>query len=65
MLHRAERCKPTTVFGAVSALAQFGIRHGFVLPTQRFDGDALFYRQIYNFTQFSWMAPIAMFLKKI
>ena len=48
MLHRAEKCKPTTVFGAVSALAQFGIRHGQVLPTQRFDGNALFYRQICN-----------------
>ena len=48
MLHRAERCKPTTVFSAVSALAQFGTRHGFVLPTQRFDGNPLFYRQICN-----------------
>ena len=48
MLHRSEKCKPTTVFSAVSALAHIGALHGFVLPTQRWDGRPLFYRQLKN-----------------
>ena len=48
MLHRADKCKPTTVFSAISALAHFGTLHGFVLPTQKWDGNPLFYRQIKN-----------------
>ena len=46
--YRAQRCKPTTVFSAVSALAHCGVMHGFVLPTTKFDGDPLFYKQIKN-----------------
>ena len=48
MLHRSEKCKPTTVFSSVSALAHFGTLHGHVLPTQRWDGNPLFYRQLKN-----------------
>ena len=48
MLHRAEKCKPTTVFSAVSALAHVGAMKGFVLPTQKWDGNPLFYRQLKN-----------------
>ena len=46
MQFRAEKCKPTSVFSALSALAHMGMKCGFVLPTTRFDGDALLYRQI-------------------
>ena len=45
---RSERCKPTTVFSAVSALAHCGVMQGFVLPTTKFDGNPLFYKQIKN-----------------
>ena len=48
MVHRAETCKPTTVFSAVSALAYIGTLHGYVLPTQKWDGNPLFYRQLKN-----------------
>ena len=48
MLFRAEKCKPTTVFSAVSALSHMGVKYGFVLPTQKFDGNALLYKQITN-----------------
>ena len=48
MLYRAEKCKPTTVFSAVSALAHIGTLHGHVLPTQKWDGNPLFYRQLKN-----------------
>ena len=33
MLFRAERCKPSTIFSHLSALAHFGHRHRFLLPT--------------------------------
>ena len=45
---RAQRCKPTTVFSCLSALAHFGTQRGHVLPTTKFDGDPLMYRQIKN-----------------
>lgn len=48
LLYRAEKCKPTTVFSALSALAHVGTLHGFVLPTQKWDGKPLFYRQVKN-----------------
>ena len=48
MQFRAEKCKPTTVFSAVSALSHVGVKFGFVLPTQKCDGNALLYRQITN-----------------
>ena len=48
MLFRAEKCKPTTVFSSLSALAHCGVQHGYVLPTTKWDGNALFYRQIKN-----------------
>ena len=48
MVHRSEKCKPSTVFSAVSALAYIGTLNGFVLPTQKWDGNPLFYRQLKN-----------------
>ena len=48
MQFKAKKCKPTTVFSAVSALSHVSIKFGFVLPTQKFDGNALLYRQITN-----------------
>ena len=45
---RARRCKPTTVFSCLSALAHCGTMHGYVLPTNKFDGNPLMYRQIKN-----------------
>lgn len=46
MLFRAERCKPTTIFAHLSALAHFGHRHRFLLPTKKTDGNALLHRDI-------------------
>ena len=46
MLFRAERCKPTTVFSHLSALAHFGHRHRFLLPTKKSDGRPLLHRDI-------------------
>ena len=48
MVHRSGKCKPTTVFSAVSALAFIGAMRGFVLPTQKWDCNPLFYRQLKN-----------------
>ena len=46
MLFRAERCKPSTIFSHLSALAHFGHRHRFLLPTQKHDGRPLLHRDI-------------------
>ena len=46
MLFRAERCKPTTVFSHLSALAHFGHRHRWLLPTKKTDGRAILHRDI-------------------
>ena len=46
MQWRAESCKPTTVFAAVSALAHFGRQCRFLLPTKKEDGHAMFHRDI-------------------
>ena len=46
MQWRAESCKPTTVFAAVSALAHFGHQCRFLLPTKKEDGHAMFHRDI-------------------
>ena len=48
MLMRSETCKPTTVNGCISALAHFGHRHRFVLPSTKWDGDPLLRRDILN-----------------
>ena len=48
MVYRAGKCKPTTVFSAVSVLVRLGTLHGQVLPTQKCDGNPLFYRQLKN-----------------
>ena len=48
LVFRSQKCKPTSVFSCVSALAHFGTLHGFVLPTTKFDNDSLLYRQIKN-----------------
>ena len=48
MCFRARRCKPTTIFSCLSALAHCGVMHGFVLPTTKFDGHPLMYKQIKN-----------------
>ena len=45
---RARRCKPTTIFSCLSALAHLGTKWGYVLPTTKFDGNPLMYRQIKN-----------------
>lgn len=44
----SEKYKPTTVFSAVSALACIDTLNDFVLPTQKWDGNPLFYRQLKN-----------------
>ena len=46
MLFRAERCKPTTIFAHLSALAHFGHRHRFLLPTKKTDGRPILHRDI-------------------
>ena len=46
MLFRFEKCKPTTVFSCLSALAHFGHHCRFVLPTKKDDGNALLHRDI-------------------
>ena len=46
MKHRLQTCKPTTVVGNVSALAYFGQKNRFVLPTKPYDGQPLLYRDI-------------------
>lgn len=43
---RARTCKPETAKGILTKLAHFGARCNFVLPTSKFDGDALVYRQL-------------------
>ena len=46
MLWRSETCKPSTVYGCLSALSHFGWFHRHVLPTKRWDGDPLLHRDI-------------------
>ena len=41
MAFRAQSCCPATVVSNLSALAHFGITHGFVLPTSKYDGNPL------------------------
>ena len=48
LLFRSERCKPSTVFAGLSALAHFGHYHRHVLPTRKEDGNALLHRDIAN-----------------
>ena len=48
LVFRSQTCKPSSVYSVLSALSHCGILHGFVLPTSKFDGKALFYRQISN-----------------
>lgn len=48
LLHRSEKCKPSTVFAGLSALAHFGHYHRQVLPTRKEDGNALLHRDIAN-----------------
>ena len=48
LCHRADTCKPTSVFSCISALAHLGIKCGFVLPSTKYDGNPLMYRQIKN-----------------
>ena len=36
------------MFSAVSALAHCGVMHSFVLPSTKFDGNPLLYKQIKN-----------------
>ena len=46
MQFRACTCKPATVISNISALAHFGWRAKFILPTSRTDGDPVGYREI-------------------
>ena len=48
LLHRSEKCKPSTVFAGFSALAHFGHYHRHVLPTRKKDDKALMHRDIAN-----------------
>jgi len=48
LLFRSERCKPTTIFAGLSALAHFGHYHRHVLPTRKEDGNAMLHRDIAN-----------------
>ena len=48
MLFRAEKCKPTSIFSAISALSHMSTDHGVVLSSQKWDGNPLLYRQIRN-----------------
>ena len=43
---RSETCKPHTVTAGLSALAYFGARFGYLLPTSKNDSNSLLYRQI-------------------
>ena len=46
LLFRAEHCKPSTIFTNLSALAHFGHRHRFLLPTKKTDGNPVLHRDI-------------------
>ena len=46
MSFRGETCKPQTVTAGLSALAYFGARFGFLLPTSKNDSNSLLYRQL-------------------
>ena len=46
MLHRSEKCKPTTIFACLSALAHFGHHHRHLLATRKEDGDGMMHRDI-------------------
>ena len=48
LLFRSEKCKPSTVFAGLSALAHFGHYHRQLLPTRKEDGHALLHRDIAN-----------------
>ena len=48
LLFRSKKCKPSTVFGVLSALAHFGHYYRHILPTRKEDGDPLLHRDIAN-----------------
>ena len=48
LLFRSEKCKPSTVFAGLSALAHFGHHHRQLLPTRKEDGHAMLHRDIAN-----------------
>ena len=59
MQSRSRTCKPSTVISSLSALAHFGTSYGWVLPTTKYDGDALLHRQIARMKkQLSLNSPI-------
>ena len=46
LLLRSEKCKPTTISSIISALAHFGHRCRFILPSTKYDGNPLLRRDI-------------------
>ena len=59
MRFRSRTCKPSTVISSLSALSHFGTTFGWVLPTTKYDGDALLHRQISRMKkQLSLNAPV-------
>ena len=49
--HRASTCRPTTIKQILTKLAHFGIRHGFVLASSKFDGLPADHKAIHKMMQ--------------